>query len=155
MSRELRVSIIGKKITITNDADVERVYAGDTSEAISRAVEAYCKEIYKEIPISSFSHSIVSSFENITNDTGFNVPETLYKTEAMCDFLNQKLNSLISGTKSKDVRKEILQEFECILDYNYVVLSEEKRVQFEDQIKSVLKELTKAQKSNQHIITQN
>lgn len=152
MSRELSVSIIGKKITITNDAGVERMYAGDTGEAIGRAVEAYCKEIYKEIPISSFSHSIISSFENITNDISLNVPETLYKTEIMCDFLNQRLNSLISGSKSKDVRKEILQEFECILDYNYVVLPEEKRVQFEDQIKSVLKELTKTQKSEYILI---
>ncbi len=151
MSRELRLNIVGKRITITNNSGVERMYAGDTGEAIGRAVEAYCKEIYKEIPISSFSNSIISSFENITNDTGLNVPETLYKTEAMCDFLNQRLNSLISGTKSKDVRKEILQEFECILDYNYVVLSEDGRTEFEEQVKSILKELTKAQK-NEYIL---
>lgn len=152
MSRELRLSIVGKRITITNNSGIEKMYAGDTGEAIGRAVEAYCKEIYKEIPISSFSHSIISSFENIANDTGLDVPETLYKTEAMCDFLNQKLNSLISGSKSTDIRKEILQEFECILDYNYVVLSEDGRTQFEERIKSVLKELTKAKKSEYILI---
>lgn len=153
MSREIKISIIGKKIVITNENEMHKEYVGETSIDIANAIKNYCQDAYKEIEIKKFSINMLNSFEDVSDEIGITISEDMYDLgKLLCD-LSEEIRFFVSGMHTqKEAKRGVLEAFEEILDNNLISLPEFQMQTFREKIWGILSEIKEASEDKNTIL---
>lgn len=139
MSREIKISITGKKIIISNDNRASKQYVGETSTEIAQAIEDFCQNTYKEVLVSDLSMKMIGSLETISEEIGITISEDMYDLGKLLADLSEEIRFFVSDMQTqKETKKGVLEAFEEILDNNFISLPEFQMQSFREEIWNVL-----------------